>query len=212
VTSAADPAQALVQIAGRHADGRHGLDAFAQQPTPGATPVRERVPSRVMTPVGRPLRLYGRVADVEGLPWTWVDERLAAAPTYWVTAGGVTRPHPRPVWGVWTGTHLLLSVGSPTLAASLADDATLAVNLESATEVVVLEGRVADRNVIDETAIALYDTKYEWHYDITEYGPLLAVAPERVHAWESKGWAGRDGFVAGATFEFGPDRVDVPRS
>ena len=155
-----------------------------------------------MTPVSRRLRLYGQPAEVADLPWAWAEERLAAAPTYWVTAGGVARPHPRPVWGLWHDDRLLLSVGSPALASSLVPGGQVAVHLDSGTEVVVVEGRVGERGVVDGDVVAAYDTKYDWRYDIGEYGPLTAIVPDRVHAWHSAGWAGRNGFVAGATFDF----------
>jgi hypothetical protein len=146
--------------------------------------------------------MWGRIADVDDLPWAWAEERVAAAATYWVTAGGVTLPHPRPLWGIWHGDRLLLSIGSPTLAASLPVDAPVAVHLDSGTEVVIVEGVVADRAVVDADAIAAYDRKYDWSYDVAAYGPLTAVAPRLVHAWRSAGWGGRDGVVAGASFDF----------
>jgi len=88
------------------------------------------------------------------------------------------------------------------LASSLVPGGQVTVHLDSGTEVVVVEGRVGERGVVDGDVVAAYDTKYDWRYDIGEYGPLTAIVPDRVHAWHSAGWAGRNGFVAGATFDF----------
>jgi hypothetical protein len=145
------------------------------------------------SPTSRVLRLYGQPADAEPLAWTWVDEQLGSAGTYWVVARGPGHPHPRPVWGVWWRGSLHLSVGSPVLARHLAADPVVTVHLDSGTDVVVVEGRAVGP-ASDVDLLAAYDRKYDWRYDPEHYGPLTQVEPTTVLAWRSAGRAGRDGF------------------
>jgi hypothetical protein len=46
----------------------------------------------------------------------------------------------------------------------------------------------------DPAELAAYDAKYEWQYDVAEYGPFTHVAPTVVMARRAGGRAGRDGF------------------
>ena len=55
----------------------------------------------------------------------------------------------------------------------------------------------------DDPVVRAYVEKYERPYDVAEYGPLTVVAPERVLAWRSGGWAGRDGFTAVGRWDVG---------
>lgn len=150
-----------------------------------------------MDPVAEDLRLYGAVPDAEPLPWSWVRDQLAAAGTYWVVARARGHPHPRPVWGVWAGDGLRLSVGSPVLERQVAADGAVAVHLDSGTDVVVIEGQ-ATPGTADDTArwVDAYDAKYHYGggYSVAEYGPFTRIAPTAVMAWRSGGWAGREGF------------------
>jgi hypothetical protein len=145
--------------------------------------------------------MYGAPATVERLEWTWVDEQLATAGAYWVVTAGSGRPHPRPVWGVWHGSALALSIGSPALRAAAEPTVPVTVHLGSELDVVVVEGSVvgptADPDLLDE-----YDRKYDWSYAVEQYGPLTRVVPHKVLAWRSAGWAGRDGFRAAGRWTF----------
>jgi hypothetical protein len=155
-----------------------------------------------MEPAAEPLSFYGAPADHPLLDWSWVDEQLQSAGTFWVVGAGPGAPHPRPVWGVWHDRRLLLSIGSPQLRAQLAAGSAVTVHLDSGIEVVVVEGRV--HGGTDEPgALAAYDAKYDWQYDVAQYGPLTDVRPRRVLAWRSAGPAGRDGFVASGRWRFG---------
>ena len=149
-----------------------------------------------------PLRLYGAPGDADELAWADADDALRAAGTYWVVARADGHPHPRPVWGLWREEHLHLSVGSPVLVRQLGDDPRVTVHLDSGTDVVVVEGRVVGRRA-DDPVVRAYVEKYERPYDVAEYGPLTVVAPERVLAWRSGGWAGRDGFTAVGRWDVG---------
>jgi hypothetical protein len=121
--------------------------------------------------------------------------------TYWVVPRTRLRPHPRPVWGVWRNCQLYLSIGTPfTRRATVADPA-VTVHLDSGTDVVIVEGRAASC-AGDHEAIADYDRKYDWTYDVGEYGPLTCVEPETILAWRTAGWAGRDSFQQTGRWRF----------
>jgi hypothetical protein len=157
-----------------------------------------------MDPAAEPLRLYGAVADAEGLEWEWVQRQLDHAGTYWVVARGSGHPHPRPVWGVFARDGLHLSIGSPVLARDLAADPIVTVHLDSGTDVVVVEGLATLESAeASRTHLDAYNLKYDWDYTIDQYGPLTHVQPERVMAWRSAGWAGRDGFQRVGRWRFG---------
>jgi hypothetical protein len=151
------------------------------------------------------LRLYGSSSDHPGLAWSWVEEQLAAAGTYWVVARGPGHPHPRPVWGIWTpGRRLELSIGSPVVSRALDADPRVTVHLDSGTDVVLVEGLVEPGVATDPESIASYNHKYDWDYRVDEYGHLVAVRPVRVQAWRCAGWAGRDSFQATGSWAFEP--------
>ena len=157
-----------------------------------------------MTEQSRPLRMYGQVADLAPVDWELVEERLVAAPLYWVVAASDGWPHPRPVWGVWHESRLFVSVGSPVLARAIARDGRVTVHLESATDVVLIEGW-ATAAPQGHRAVERYRNKYEYDYDETQYGSLTCVAPRKVLAWTTAGVAGRDGFRGGGSWAFGAD-------
>ncbi len=139
------------------------------------------------------LHLYGHGSDKPELEWAFVDEELRTAPTYWVVARSPGHPHPRPVWGIWREELLYLSIGTPSTIRALELDPRVTVHLESGTDVVIVEGVVAAA-ATDPVVISEYDEKYDWSYDMDEYGPLCCVAPQVVLAWRAVGWAGRDSF------------------
>ena len=144
---------------------------------------------------------YGHPADHEPLPWSWVEGELVRSGTYWVVARSSRYPHPRPVWGIWLEDRLYLSIGTPALRQTLADDPVITTHLESGTDVVIVQGEIVG-TTIDLDAIAAYNKKYEWSYDIEEYGPLSVVAPSKVLAWQVAGWAGRESFQRSGTWKF----------
>jgi hypothetical protein len=153
-----------------------------------------------MDPLSDRLTLYGTPSDSAPLEWGWVDEELSTAGTYWVAAGG-GRPQPRPVWGVWNEGTLHLSIGSPTIRHAIEQQPLVTVHLDSSIDVVILEGEVAG-TTDDPSVIARYDRKYDWTYDVVEYGPLTTIVVDVVMAWRSAGRAGRDGFSATGRWQF----------
>jgi hypothetical protein len=157
-----------------------------------------------VTPRERTLRLYGAPSDQAPLAWSWVEEQLETAGTYWLVAQTAGHPHPRPVWGIWHGRRLHLSVGSPTLRRSVDRDPMVTVHLDSGTDVVLVEG-TAGRTTEGGTPSAVidaYNAKYNWDYQVAEYGELVVVEPLRILAWRTAGWAGRDSFQATGSWHF----------
>lgn len=156
---------------------------------------------RAVAPTREPLRMWGQPADAAPLEWPWVEERLAGAGTYWVVARSAEHPHPRPVWGVWHATQLLLSIGSPLVAGALEADPAVTVHLGSDLDVVVVEGhRTGTTGEVED--LARYNAKYDWDYTVEQYGPLTVVTPSRVLAWRCEGWAGKDGVKQAARWRF----------
>jgi hypothetical protein len=97
--------------------------------------------------------------------------------------------------------QLYLSIGAAFIRGALAADPRVTVHLDSGTDVVILDGR-AEGPSEDERAIAAYDKKYDWSYDIAEYGPLTVISPSVILAWQAAGWAGRKGFQRSGRWEF----------
>jgi hypothetical protein len=147
--------------------------------------------------------MYGQPAEVGGLPWSWVDAQLGEAPAYWVVTPADRPPRPRPVWGVWLDTKLHLSIGSPALSAGLGEAVPVTVHLGSVTDVVIVEGWCVGP-VDDQRILGPYDDKYDWSYEVDRYGPLTTIAPVKVMAWRSAGWAGREGFQQTGRWRFPP--------
>jgi pyridoxine/pyridoxamine 5'-phosphate oxidase len=95
------------------------------------------------------------------LPWSWVEERLAASRNYWVvTSRDDGAPSAAPVWGVWVegavyfGTNPRSEKGR-----NLARDPRAVIHLESGDEVVILHGEVEVRDV-EDSVLDAYEVKY----------------------------------------------------
>jgi pyridoxamine 5'-phosphate oxidase-like protein len=86
---------------------------------------------------------YGIRPGPEGmLPWSFVDERMAASLNYWVaTSRPDGRPHVMPVWGLWVdGTFYFGGGPRSRKVRNLSQNPNVVVHLESGDDVVVLEG------------------------------------------------------------------------
>jgi hypothetical protein len=154
-----------------------------------------RVPGR------ETLRLYGQPSKLAKLPWEWVDQQLSAAGTYWVVPQASDHPHPRPVWGIWHGGMLQLSVGSPAIVRALQAQDAVVVHLDSGTDVVIVEGRRTG-SASEPAILGEYERKYGRAYDPAEFGPLITVTPEVILAWRAAGWAGKDSFQQAGRWDF----------
>jgi hypothetical protein len=147
-------------------------------------------------------QFYGQPSEHRPLEWTWVESRLVEAGTYWVIARNTGPPHPRPVWGVWLDQELYLSIGTPAITRTLANDSQLTVHLESGVDVVIVEGLCAVTGPTPEAALQAYQRKYDWDYDVAAYGELRRVRPTAVISWRAAGEAGRGSFQETGSWRF----------
>ncbi|HJN52617.1 MAG: hypothetical protein QGI68_12155 [Pseudomonadales bacterium] len=126
--------------------------------------------------------LTGYVQPGKLLPWSWVNERMTHSRNYWITTRADTFPSSRPVWGIWHDAQLLFSTGSQ-IAENIRRDARIQVNLESADELVIIEGVVVG---IDASQLPFwlenYNQKYNWDMPESIDG-VYRVNPRRVLAW-----------------------------
>lgn len=133
---------------------------------------------------------YGIADDGEGmLPFSWVEDQLAAAHNYWVCSTRADgRPHAMPVWGLWIDGAVWFSTDPASLKArNLAARPEVVVHLESGDEVVVVEGVVSRVGEAELPArfVDLYEEKYSHRIDTSDpaFG-FYRVPPDRVLAWQ----------------------------
>ncbi len=126
------------------------------------------------------------------LPWDWAEERLTAATNYWVTTTGADGlPHPRPLWGLWHESAFLFTVlRSTRTARNLAANPHAAVNLESAREVVILDGSVSEVQLEGlEALFAVWLEKYANEgatagaVDAAVDRVFYRLQPRQAHGW-----------------------------
>src|SRR6266508_4004121 len=123
---------------------------------------------------------YGIVGPDQGsglLPWSWAEERLAAARNYWVaTVRPDGRPHAMPVWAVWHDAVLWFSssLGSRKIR-NLRLYPHCVATTEDAADPVVLEGTAEVVTDLDRIAefLALSNAKYEVSYGIDFLDPAV---------------------------------------
>ena len=145
--------------------------------------------------------LSGYVEVGKLLPWKWVDAHMEQAKSYWICTHAQGYPSSRPVWGIWLSPVLLFSTGS-LIARNVERNPRVQVNLESADELVIIEGIVAP--LTDEKTATIwserYNEKYNWDMPATTDG-VYTVTPERVLAWlcDSSGLDDGAGFSNSAT-------------
>ncbi len=132
-------------------------------------------------PANRP-SLSGYIDKTILLPWAWVSSRMFDARSYWITTHSRGYPSSRPVWGVWNDPGLLFSTGSQ-IARNIERDDRVQVNLESADELVILEGKVSPIQEDDlEFWVREYNSKYNWNMP-SSVEDVFEVRPTRVLAW-----------------------------
>lgn len=142
---------------------------------------------------------YGLPTTTDGvIAWSAVEERLRAAHHYWLaTVRPDGTPHVVPRWGVWLDCRFYYD-GSPQTrhARNLAANPSCTLNLESGTEVVILEGEsVRTSAPVDPlgTRLAAEFVKYrESGYEPAadswageDGGGLCVLTPRRAFAWFS---------------------------
>ena len=139
-----------------------------------------------MTKIPEPTRpsLSGYIQPtIKLLPWKWVDRRMLEARNYWITTHSSGFPSSRPVWGLWWSPHLLFSTGGR-LARNISRKPEVQVNLESADELVIIEG-LAEPFPSGEDAARWahdYQAKYDWE-TAPPVSEAFIVRPRRILAW-----------------------------
>jgi hypothetical protein len=144
--------------------------------------------SPAVRPTRSDLTFWGRAATGDELTWEWAQQRLEEAADYWlVTVDAAGRPVTRPVWGIWRGDRLLLSVGSTSHWRNLRARQDVTVSLGDAAEVVVVEGRasVEEDDATLDAYVEAYNQKYAWSFTRETAGGAVAVDPTAVLAWIS---------------------------
>ncbi len=159
----------------------------------------QRTGSAGMTPeeprAGRPVmpKDYGVPESEEGLlPWSHATERLSEARNYWIgTCRPDGRPHVSPIWGVWLDGFVFFD-GSPETrrGKNIASNPNVTVNLESGSDVVILEG-IAEAVTPDLDLRTRLSRAYTAKYAESGYAPgpetweqgIYWVRPRRVLAW-----------------------------
>ena len=132
---------------------------------------------------------YGIKKSKNGLlPWSFVSDRMLAAHNYWVVSATERgQPHTAPVWGLWHDDVFYFSSGKETRKARNWDvNSAAIVHLESADEVVILEGDIEIVNEIKEKKLLeQLDRLYPKKYDIQflGLGNIYRLKLRRALAW-----------------------------
>jgi hypothetical protein len=119
----------------------------------------------------------------ELIDWEQVERRLAPAMNYWLaTVRPDGRLHSVPVWGIWHDGALHFGGGPTTQKAkNVARNPHVALHLESATEVVIVEGVAVE--VTDSAEQHRIDDVYEAKYGIRHGPPVWRVEARKIFAW-----------------------------
>ncbi|MDQ6774161.1 MAG: pyridoxamine 5'-phosphate oxidase family protein [Candidatus Dormibacteraeota bacterium] len=125
------------------------------------------------------------------LSWSWAEERLLRARTYWVaTTRADGLPHCRPVWAVFLAGRIWFSTAGR-IAENIRHRPDVSLNLDNGDECVIVEG-VAEA-VTDPAAMrdfaAVYGPKYGWDVGNDVEG-LYAVRPRVAFGWRVTADAG----------------------
>lgn len=128
---------------------------------------------------------YGLAPASAGvLPWSWAEERLAAARRYWLsTVCPDGRPHAMAVWAVWLDGGLRFSTGELSRKArNLARDPRCTITTEGAEEAVVVEGAAEriesprDRESLARAYLEKYGSGYPSDSRLFAVRPRVAFA------------------------------------
>lgn len=144
------------------------------------------------TPTAVPARLpagYNSSGEQSPLAWPEVQTRLEQAKHFWFsTADADGAPHARPIWAAWVDQTLYADgdVRSTRWGRDLLANPRIQVHLESATEVVIVDGRFSMTNDLTPEAFGRVQASYLARYE--SYQPesadgLFMIKPRQVLAW-----------------------------
>lgn len=143
-------------------------------------------------PTARPGRLpdgYNDSGEQRLLDWRDVRHRLEQSKHFWFStadAGGA--PHARPIWAAWVDETLYFDGGVQVTrwGRDLLANPRIQVHLESATDVVIVEGVFTLENDLTEESFRRVQASYLTRY--RDYQPeaadgLFMIKPRHVLAW-----------------------------
>lgn len=147
----------------------------------------------------RPVRFpaaYGAPGGPDTLlPWSYVEERLRAAPNYWITTVGPNaRPHARPVDGVWVDGALCFGGSPETLwVRNLMANPSASVHLSSEAEAIILDGAAllvtVPSHPLAAPSLAASREKYPKYFSQdSPIRPFWAFRPTAAFAWTLAGF------------------------
>lgn len=153
---------------------------MSSEPGPGPRGVPGRLPEG-----------YNDTGEQTPLDWAGVRERLEQSKHFWFsTADATGAPHARPIWGAWVDDTLYADGGVPVTrwGRDLLANPRTQVHLESATEVVIVDGEFSMTNDLTPESFARVQASYLRRYE--SYQPesadgLFMVKPRHVLAWTS---------------------------
>jgi hypothetical protein len=132
---------------------------------------------------------YNESGEQTPLGWPEIRERLEQSKHFWFStadAGGA--PHARPIWGAWVDDTLYAdgAVHATRWGRDLLANRRTQVHLESATEVVIVDGDFSMTNDLTPESFARVQASYLSRYG--SYQPeaaegLFMVKPRHVLAW-----------------------------
>lgn len=117
------------------------------------------------------------------LTWDKVNDWMEQSKSYWIaTTKFDGKPHARPIWGIWYENIFYFGGGQKTQnVKNLLRDTRITVHTESATNVVIIEGKAEQFR--DDEIHEILGKKYETRYDLFHPPPFWRVIPEVVFAW-----------------------------
>jgi nitroimidazol reductase NimA-like FMN-containing flavoprotein (pyridoxamine 5'-phosphate oxidase superfamily) len=137
---------------------------------------------------------YGIPETLDGtLPWSWAENRLEEAITYWLaTTGTDGAPHVIPIWGAWVGGRWYVEGGPTRSQRNLRENPQMAIHIEIGDEVVIVEGSatelVAPASPLADRVLAGYAKykeakEYEASAENWTEGGLWELRPVKAFAW-----------------------------
>jgi general stress protein 26 len=138
---------------------------------------------------------YGISRKTEGLlSWDWVEEHMTKANNYWVSSVRPDgRPHAMPISGLWVNGFLYFSSDRKARRArNLVANPHASIHLESADEVVIMEGLIedvkdqAELNTIAHALGAKFNSEFVTQLTLDPANVLFKLTPQVVFAWTEK--------------------------
>lgn len=187
-----------VSITARPFFVRHGfLVAAEQHPVAAGVEMTNYRMIKPLKPLPERLRLPAGYLQPSGelptLSWQSTAERLRTASCYWLaTASRDGVPHTVPVWGVWVDHALYFDgIGTARWARNLLENPAAVAHLESAEQVVIVDGVVEDVTPGPELGaeiVAAHKIKYPAGPTPVPERGSYRLQPKSIKAWSLSRW------------------------